>query len=304
MNPEKGNKTKLKKRISKLLTIIKLRNGVILSEYDNIKKSDLITLKCCNNHIWSTRCVNILESTWCPKCAKTCKIDPCIFYEKVNNKGGICLNTFLNVRTKVTIKCMNNHVWDVTPASIIYNDSWCSKCSNKAKLNIDDMNILAYLNGGKCLSDKYCDNKTKLLWECKKNHTWYATPHMVKNKKTWCPRCNMSKGEKFIMSYLKMNNIKFEHLKRFKDCKNKKQLVFDFYLCDFNICIEYDGEQHFKPVHYHNINNKRAIDGFEYMKNNDNIKNIYCLKNDIKLIRIPFFEKNVELVLNNEIFGV
>ena len=40
----------------------------------------------------------------------------------------------------------------------------------------------------------------------------------------------------------------FESQKRFKDCKDKRQLPFDFYLPSYNVCIEYQGEQHYRPI--------------------------------------------------------
>ena len=65
-----------------------------------------------------------------------------------------------------------------------------------------------------------------------------------------------------------------------------------------NICIEFDGSQHFYP-----------FDDSEYYKNefvklqlNDKIKNEYCLNNNIKLIRIPYTEiKNINVILKKEL---
>ena len=34
----------------------------------------------------------------------------------------------------------------------------------------------------------------------------------------------------------------------FNDCKRKNKLRFDFYLPKYNVLIEYDGMQHFKPI--------------------------------------------------------
>jgi hypothetical protein len=103
-----------------------------------------------------------------------------------------------------------------------------------------------------------------------------------------------------IREFLESNNIEFIKQKSFPNCRFKWPLKFDFYLPNQNICIEYDGEQHFKPTHFHNINNKRAVDGYQYMQNNDKIKNDYCLKNDLKLVRIAFFE-SIEDRLRTEI---
>lgn len=84
-------------------------------------------------------------------------------------------------------------------------------------------------------------------------------------------------------------NIKFEKEKTFKDCLNPKTeryLRFDFYLPDYNCCIEYDGEQHFKE--YANWNSS-SLKERQYR---DNLKNLYCCNNNIKIIRIPYYDFN------------
>jgi len=60
---------------------------------------------------------------------------------------------------------------------------------------------LANEYGGRCLSNKYVDCKTKLLWECKFFHVWEATRHAVKSCKTWCPYC--AKNRKHDIEYCK-----------------------------------------------------------------------------------------------------
>ena len=63
-----------------------------------------------------------------------------------------------------------------------------------------------------------------------------------------CPRCKSSVGEKKVAEYLTEHSIPFEVQKRFDTCKNKRSLPFDFYLPNHNLCVEYQGVQHFKPV--------------------------------------------------------
>lgn len=57
------------------------------------------------------------------------------------------------------------------------------------KLTIEEMRALATKRGGKCLSNNYINAHSKLRWQCNKGHIWEATPHAVKNSKTWCPVC-------------------------------------------------------------------------------------------------------------------
>lgn len=66
------------------------------------------------------------------------------------------------------------------------------------------------------------------------------------------------------------------------------------YLPDYNICIEYNGEQH-----YNNLRNNFRC-GVEYIQNNDKIKLKYCKENNVKLLIIPFYEfNNIDTLIKN-----
>jgi len=65
---------------------------------------------------------------------------------------------------------------------------------------------------------------------------------------------------------------------------NNNKLPFDFYLNDYNICIEYDGQHHFQII--------SKYGGEEFLQNHDIIKTNWCLENKINLIRIPYKKKN------------
>lgn len=110
-----------------------------------------------------------------------------------------------------------------------------------------------------------------------------------------CGHCNLtSKGEFIIAQLLKENNITFEHDKTFTELKNyynEKTLRFDFILYNpdgsINRFIEFDGRQHF----YGPDTNfwSRTTDTLESIQKRDEIKNKFCLENNYKLVRIPFY---------------
>ena len=100
-----------------------------------------------------------------------------------------------------------------------------------------------------------------------------------------CPNCNESKGEKFIKKYLLENDISFIQQYKFKDCKDKQLLPFDFYLTDLNICIEFNGRQHYEPISYFG-----GIDSFKSQIKRDNIKKKYCVDNIIYFFIIKYDE--------------
>ncbi|EOP32810.1 hypothetical protein [Bacillus cereus] len=132
-------------------------------------------------------------------------------------------------------------------------------------------------------------------------HTYQVTPsHFVTG--TRCPYCNESKGERIIKEYLESQNICFKREYTFPDCKNIDLLKFDFAIFDKNnsllALIEFDGEQHFKPVPYFGGKKK-----YEETKKRDKIKNDYCQNNDLKLIRIPYYEEDIASILDHQILN-
>lgn len=64
------------------------------------------------------------------------------------------------------------------------------------------------------------------------------------------------------------------------------------------LLIEYDGEQHFKPVQYGGISIEQATEKFLQTQIHDNIKDQYCEEYNIPLLRIPYWEfDNIESIV-------
>ena len=96
-----------------------------------------------------------------------------------------------------------------------------------------------------------------------------------------------SAGEELIKQYLDKHNIKYESEKYFSGCINPKtngRLRFDFYLPEYSLCIEFDGEQHFKTGKWA-WTKEIKVEDIHYR---DNLKNQFCEDNSINLLRIPY----------------
>lgn len=106
---------------------------------------------------------------------------------------------------------------------------------------------------------------------------------------------HISKGEQKISDVLNELNITFIRQYGFSDCRKQNKLLFDFYLPDYNVCIEYNGEQHYKSIKYFGGKEKLKM-----QRENDIIKENYCMNNNINLIIIPYTEfKNIKYILEN-----
>lgn len=120
----------------------------------------------------------------------------------------------------------------------------------------------------------------KIIITCPKhgNFKQQAKAHLYDDG---CPDCNASKGEQLVENKLRALNIKFVKQKKFVGCYYKNLLPFDFYMKHNNTCIEFDGPQHFKPIDHFGGEKQ-----FKIQQRNDKIKNKFCKKNNIRLIRL------------------
>jgi hypothetical protein len=110
--------------------------------------------------------------------------------------GGECLSArYVSLRTRMRWRCAAGHEWDAQ-AQNIRRGKWCLICSGKKRKTIEEMRALAETRGGECVSRRYKNMSTKLLWRCGRRHRWKARPHLVQLGQ-WCPRCaNESRRKK------------------------------------------------------------------------------------------------------------
>jgi len=282
-----------KKNIEWLYSLARKKEGSCLStEYFNSSKK--YKWKCKNNHIWEAVASDINDGHWCPFCSKLDRKDIFYLHKLAKNNDGECLSeNYVNIRTYYKWKCKNNHIWEAT-ANNVQSGYWCKICSGFSKKDIDWLKSLVSIKNGKLLSNDYINIHTKYCFECSKGHIWSTTAHTIA-KGNWCPFCKKSKSENVIENFLIKKNINYIREFKFKDCYHIKSLRFDFYLVDYNIIIEYDGEQHFKKT------TGSWSSSFEETKIRDLIKDKYCEDNNIKLIRIPYTRFNqIEEILSIE----
>jgi len=148
---------------------------------------------------------------------------------------------------------------------------------------------------------EYKNNKTKIkVRHDKCGNEWEVTPNdFIKGNR--CPICKMSKGEEKIAKYLTKFGIKYETQKEFGGLVYLRPLKFDFFLIDRNLCIEYDGEQHFEPINFCG-NKEQAEENFKNQQIRDKMKNEYCKDNGINLLRIKYTDfDNIKKILKKEL---
>jgi hypothetical protein len=204
-------------------------------------------------------------------------------------------------------RCSKNpqHEWRIKVNARKYNG--CPYCAGQ--LPSEDYNLLVNnpelceewdYNKNKKLPNEYtpCTHQ-KVWWKCKDcNHEWEASISTRNGSyKTGCPVCFKSKGEQKIKKFLDGNNYLYKQEYTFNDLLSDlgNQLRFDFGIFEHPdkklLClIEYDGEFHFKKMY--------DEQDFKKQQYHDELKNKYCEENNIKLIRIPYWDfDNIDDIL-------
>lgn len=233
----------------------------------------------------------------CPTCAKFVKntklkkIDD--VRKEVIDYGFIPIfSIYRGVHYSLDIEDKNGYRGSISLASIRKG----SKISRFAKYNKYALyNIRKYceIHNYSCIipNQKYdgWESNIKVICACGKEYV-VNIQHLIYDGQISCINCSKSKSnnEKIVEQWLRDNNIMFYSQYEFGDCKNIKTLKFDFYLPEYNLCIEVDGEGHYKPVRFNGVSVDMAKKLFEQTQYRDNIKNQYCETHNITLLRISY----------------
>jgi very-short-patch-repair endonuclease len=273
-----------------------------LTEYNHSKEK--VKIICSIHGIFEQIPNNHLSGAGCRFCknksrGKNSRYNKDIFLKKSKEIHGDKYDysnvEYVNSSTKVKIICKIHGEFSQSPSSH-FNNCGCPNCSNNVRLTNDEFIIKSKLTHGDrydySLVD-YKNNSTKIKIICPKHNIFKQQPaHHING--SGCPVCNVSLGVISIINFLSDFKIKFDVEKRFKDCRNILPLPFDFYLPEYNICIEYDGQQHYKPMGY-----KSGFKKFKKTIKRDEIKNNYCKENNIKLLRISYKDNVKEALIKN-----
>lgn len=144
----------------------------------------------------------------------------------------------------ITVKCNKcNQFYTKTWQSFLKNSD-CYYCGNKQKMNTTAYKTL--LSSEYTLLSDYIASDSKITVRHKCGFIWKTTPHILSNY-VGCPKCNhkRSKGERRVENFLKEQKIAYCIEQSFEWQTNLKRR-YDFYLPEYNMVIEYMGEQHYR----------------------------------------------------------
>lgn len=229
--------------------------------------------------------------------------------EEVNNSfpDGITLvGEYTGVLKKAEVYCsICNNKYYIRPHDLIKRQQ-CPFCSGYNRETTDTFKkyLIESTKGEYSLIGEYNKANTHVNMRHNTCGTEYlVTPHNFKHGRR-CPKCRQSIGERLLANILTDEDITFIPQKKFEGCKDKNPLSYDFYLPDYNMLIEYQGEQHYHPVELFGGSKK-----FDIQKRHDKFKREFANSNGIVLVEISYKHGDYDSIKSfldariNEILG-
>lgn len=289
----------------------------VLGDYQNANTP--ITCQCNKcGYTWEANVRSLLNGSACPKCRyiiiqqkKRKTHEQFVQQMQELHPNLTVLSEYKGDRIKVKCYCnIHKITFDNTPGRLIQNDYLCPKCvseyrsKSQALSQTDFENRIKQTQPNVLVLSKYKNSNSYIEVKCLVHNQMYKQlASSLLAGKCGCDKCIGSKGERLISKILSERQIKYLAQYSFDNCRNIAPLKYDFYLPDYNCCIEYQGVQHYKPVQFGGISIENAQKKFDEATLRDRIKVEYCAKNNIKLLCIPYWEyDNLEQYLDEHLF--
>ena len=232
---------------------------------------------------------NHIRGQGCPKCKGihlTTKEIIDEFHKIHRDKYDYSKTVYNKMHEKITVICPEHGEFQITPSKHRIGQG-CPKCGilkrakNQSYDNESFIKLLQRVHNGKYIYTKTAlngnlHNRITITCPIHGDFEQIAQSHLNGHG---CQKCQTSHLEEEIKSFLNDNKIEFEQQKTFEWLKYKNHLYLDFYLPKYNIAIECQGIQHFKPVDFFG-----GEECFIKTIERDDIKQRLCENNGIKII--------------------
>ena len=198
---------------------------------------------------------------------------------------------YVNNHTKVCIICPKHGEFWQEPNSHL-NGNGCFHCSYETRNTYKRLGLNAFIEKAKKIhGDKFDYSKveyinaiTKVCIICPKHGEFWQTPQQHLNGHG-CFKCKQSKLEREIELLLKENNIEYIEQCGKSTFSWLSKLKLDFYLPEYNIAIECQGEQHFKPIKHFGGDEELKLVSIR-----DKRKRKLCNKHNIRIVYYANYE--------------
>lgn len=282
----------------------KFDNYIYLKEYYT-KATDKVGIICKKHGLFWQRGLDHLNGRGCSECSNVKKMTKEIFITKVKaiygDKFDLSEVEYKNNKTKVKIYCNECKKYFYKRPNDLLSGYGCPYCVGLYKTTeeyIDELKNLrddfdeydyseAEYTSATCyitITHKICGHKFKQM----------ANNHRSGCK---CPKCaafpTHSKLELKVGELLKEHNIIYEFQKTFDWLKYKSFLYLDYFLPEYNVAVEVQGDQHFHA--YKGLGGEKNL---KEQQARDATKLELCKEHGFKMFYITNKNPNIDEILN------
>lgn len=289
------SKNNQKKVIEKLSIV---NPDIVILSFEKVDdKHILVTDKKCG-HTWKTTPTAVLHGSGCPTCNRLSQRKTHEqFVQELNiiHPNIVILNQYITGKTRIECLCtVDGHTWNAK-ANNLLSGYGCPVCGRKRtglkkrKTNEQFTLEMSLINPDIELLEPYTTCHSKIKCKCKLDgYEWYGMPSNLLRKEG-CPLCCASKGEKEITKYLKESKLEYQPQIMFDGLLGvgNGKLSYDFYIPQYNLLIEYQGEQHFESVEHFGGEEQLLV-----QQEHDKKKREYAYNNGYNLLEISYTDIN------------
>lgn len=282
--------------------------GLIYSRFEKTNKYFNVYLTCfsCGRE-YSLQYRHLMNSKVSTKLCHECENNLFYknFYDRCDELGitylGEDLDKNLNLNQKdrrnrfVRLRCSEGHEYSTRVRSIVDStrNGGCFLCGRKLvgeKSRLDEKTAIERLAPLLSLNYKFLGwiggewkgtHNTKVSLICPEGHKYTPNYGTLIKDNTRCPLCTtLSHLEEEIYLLFKSNSVN-NFVSQFSDnwLKNISYLKLDFYIPDYNIAIECQGEQHFRPINWFG-----GEETFKSQRERDLLKYNLCKEHGITIL--------------------
>lgn len=263
------------------------------------------------------RCARVWISTWlslqsgreCPSCGHSVAVKQRVLSKseatrKLQQRQPTVemVGTFVGTNETVMCKCTKcNTLWRPVFANVYR--SGCTKCNAINRMQTKKLELEKKIHGRAELVGEYAGSQHPTLFKCSKcAQIWKTTPETI--SRAGCPFCSSKIRETLVRKIMQKHTGVCLPPARPTEVPWLRGLTLDGYNEKHKIAFEYQGHQHYQLVNFGGAQDTKAR--LHKRKLNDARKRIQCWRHGVKLIRIPYWIKNVDEFIKSrlESFGV
>lgn len=264
--------------------------------------NEKVSIGCPEHGMFNQRAYAHLKGAGCPECGAAIRRvsmlqDTAWFLSRARELHGQTYDysetVYRGSQRKLTIRCLVHGLFEQTGNSHLAGTG-CKLCADLRKGFARKISLEKFLERANDMHGPGRYDYSKVVLErmivkvtivCPKHGEFEQTPHHHVMG-TGCPTCREPRGEIEIRRTLRRLGIAFEEQWKHADLRNKRPLAFDFAVPAMRIAIEFDGEQHRRPVRWGKASEEKVHRDHQAVLIRDAIKNEWIRKNGWTLIRL------------------